>query len=1026
MLKQYHEDLENIQVNTEKNRSYYIPYSSAEKREALQGEASSRLHMLSGQWRFGFYKNIYELPDSFYKDMPESLEEIEVPSCWQMKGYDYHQYTNVRYPIPYDIPYVPDDNPAGLYMRSFEVNNKNDELVNICFDGVDSCLYLWVNGEFIGYSQGSHLMSEFDITEKVREGSNHVVALVLKWCDGTYLEDQDKLRMSGIFRDVYLLYRPKNHIRDYFIRTRYDSITGKAEVFGTLDVCGRPSNIMATLYNREGRKLVETEVIDNEFKISLSNPSLWTAETPNLYRLVFETADEVIVEQVGVRTCLIKNGRLLINDIPVKLLGVNRHDSDPLTGYTISREQAIRDLQLMRAHNINAIRTSHYPNAPWFLKLCNEMGFYVIDEVDIECHGVVMLYGGGYDKTYGVLAQDKRFAEPIMNRVIRTIDRDKNNPSIIFWSLGNEAGYGPNFEEAARRVREFDPDRYVHYEGEAHETGGHKNDTSMLKIVSRMYEHPDNIDKILSNPEFEKAFMLCECCHAMGNGPGDIEQYFELMDKYDNFIGMFIWEWCDHGIYMGEEKGRSKYSYGGDFGEKFHDGNFCMDGLVYPDRTPHTGLLEYKNVIRPVRSKKSNRRTYTFTLHNKYSFLAIDGWMGIRCELLVNGKAVQEQQLIPIIEPLSTSEIVFEFDTPKEGIVSLVFTYFLIEEFKGIKAGSIMGTEQHEICSEQVDWIRHIEAQELEKKDLYIEEVSIEEKSKEEVSIDEASIEELSIEEKGKILYIRGDNFSCSFDMLHAAFTSLKRDQEELLTKPSEINIWRAPMDNDRPMERRWRDAGYDLMTTKVYDCKAKAGDTGVTIHAKIGLVPFGYERIINADMNIWISDNGAINIRIEAVKCNKELPYLPRFGLRFFLKNELENIDYYANGPMESYVDKHRASTKRCFTSRVSDMHEDYIRPQENGSHIGGEYIILSEGDIRKLAVTKKNTPFTFNVSHYSQEELEKKKHNYELIESGSTILCLDYMQSGCGSAICGPPLGKEWQHNKDEFVFEVQIIII
>lgn len=1001
MFKQYHEDLNNIQVNTEKSRSYYIPYGVEEKGQALKGADSSRLHMLSGSWNFGFYNNIYELPEEFYREVPQNLKTIDVPSCWQLKGYDYHQYTNVRYPIPYDIPYVPDDNPAGLYVRNFNVNKKIGERVNICFDGVDSCLYLWVNGEFVGYSQGSHLMSEFEITDYVTNGSNYLTVLVLKWCDGTYLEDQDKLRMSGLFRDVYLLYRPKDHVRDFLVRTTYNSLTKEAEIYGTVDLCGTPSCIKLTLIDLKGRCIGETEAKGGKFRFTLSNPLLWSAEEPNLYRMVIETSDEIIVQQVGVRTCLIKDGRLLINDVPVKLLGVNRHDSDPVTGYTISREQALYDLQLMREHNINAIRTSHYPNAPWFMQLCNEMGFYVIDEADIECHGVVMLYGGGYDKTYGVLAQDKRFAKSILNRVMRTVERDKNNPSVIFWSLGNEAGYGSNFEEAARVVQEFDPDRYVHYEGEVHQTGGHKNDTSMLEIVSRMYEHPDNLEKIVSDPEFKKAFMLCECCHAMGNGPGDIDQYFNLMQKYDNFIGMFIWEWCDHAIYMGEENGKAKYAYGGDFGEKFHDGNFCMDGLVYPDRTPHTGLLEYKNIIRPIRSEKVDGKPQSFILNNKYSFLPIDGWMGMRCELLVNGELVEEEEVVPNIAPLSASEIILDLDLDRDGIVSVVFTYFLKVEFKGMKAGTVIGTEQHDISFDDVDWRRYLGLKSLQDG-------------------------EVTIEQKGKHLYIKGVNFSCCFDMLHARFTSLKRGEEELLTKPSEINIWRAPIDNDRPMVHRWRSAGYDLLTTKVYECNIKSDKERAVIFAKVGLVPFGFERIIDADMELIISSDGEIDIKIQAVKCNKELPFLPRFGLRFFLKNELENVDYFGYGPMESYVDKHMASTKRRFEDRVTDMHEDYIRPQENGSHIGGEYLVLSEDGTKKLAVTKKNMPFTFNVSHYTQEELENRAHNYELTLSGSTILCLDYMQSGCGSAICGPPLAEKWQLNNEELVFEVKIIII
>jgi beta-galactosidase len=620
----YHEDPQHLHINTEKNRNYFIPFSP-EQDAFERREQSNRFFLLNGQWNFRYYDSFGDLEENFLEI--NEYSEIPVPSNWQLHGYDVPQYTNIHYPIPYDPPFVPDQNPAGVYNREFTVDLSDGFERFLNFEGVDSCFYLYINNQFVGYSQVSHMTSEFNITPYLVSGTNSITVVVLKWCDGTYLEDQDKWRMSGIFRDVYIFSRPQNKIESFHITSKLlDSYT-KADI--TVDV-NASTEVTVKLFDGSGELLGEKHLHAGEAIaiFSIDYPSLWNAEHPNLYKVTLQTDEEIIGEKVGLRDIAVKNGAILLNGAAIKFKGVNRHDSDPVTGAVISREQMLVDLHLMKLHNINSIRTAHYPNSPIFLQLCDELGFYVIDEADLESHGAVeaahtQKNNGDYSGIALLVARDD-YEKAILDRIDLMITRDFNRPCVILWSLGNEAGYSKNMEKAARYVKEYDPTRLVHYQSMHELEGAEKADDSeaTLDVVSVMYPSTDWMKNDFLQKENEKRpLILCEYSHAMGNGPGDLEDYWNVIYSNDRFSGAFIWEWCDHGIKVGEDSnGKAKYAYGGDFNEPRHDGNFCLDGLVYPDRTPHTGLLEAKNVHRPIRVKPVSVSEGVFEFINTYDF----------------------------------------------------------------------------------------------------------------------------------------------------------------------------------------------------------------------------------------------------------------------------------------------------------------------------------------------------------------------------------------------------------------------
>ena len=619
IVPRYYEDLSVLHDNTMLARAYYMPASKRMDDLVEHRELSDRMQLLNGTWKFQYFDSIYDMKDAFYEDgySVESFDEIAVPSVWQMAGYDTHQYTNIRYPFPFDPPYVPQDIPCGAYVHTFDyARDDAAPKAYLNFEGVDSCFYVWLNGTYVGYSQVSHMTSEFDVTDVLREGENRISVLVMKWCDGSYLEDQDKFRMSGIFRDVYLLKRPEKAIRDYHITTELDADIAKIDLTVSFH---EPVEVRVKIEDKNGA-VVSEGVIDKNGKATFEivDYKLWNTENPYLYTIIFETEQEVIVDHIALRKIEIKDQVIYLNGQKIKFRGVNRHDSDPVTGFTISMEQIKIDLTLMKQHNFNAIRSSHYPNAPFFYEMCDRYGFMVIDEADIEAHGPFMLYRkedtdyNRFKRWNEKIADDPAWEAAIVDRVKLMVERDKNRFCIVMWSMGNESAYGCNFEKALAWTKEFDPKRITQYESARYRNYDVTYDYENLDLYSRMYPALTEIEEYLEK-DGSKPFLLVEYCHSMGNGPGDFEDYFQMIQAEDKMCGGFVWEWCDHAIVHGvAENGKTIYAYGGDHGEVIHDSNFCMDGLVYPDRRIHTGLLEYKNVYRPARVVSYDAASGTF------------------------------------------------------------------------------------------------------------------------------------------------------------------------------------------------------------------------------------------------------------------------------------------------------------------------------------------------------------------------------------------------------------------------------
>ncbi len=616
---QYFECLDILHKGTMEPRTYYIPHAPDEAWSPEKWSASSRLELLNGKWDFAFYPSFAEVPHELLcsDSLSRLKDKIPVPSCWQNHGYDYHQYINVQYPFPNDPPYVPDETPCGLYERSFELSEEDLEReISLVFDGVDSAYYVYLNGMEVGYSQVAHATAAFCLDPYVKAGSNVLKVLVLKWSDGSYLEDQDKLRMSGIFRDVYLLRRPKNHVEDLRFHQTLSEDLKTAEISLDLRFRGEETpEVLVELFAPDGSKVL-SEIWEDGKTWTLDNPLLWNAEEPNLYRLTLATEEEAITRPVGFKTIKIEDGVYYWNNVPIKFKGVNRHDSDPETGAAISPEQLLRDLKLMKQFNINAVRTSHYPNSPWAYDYFAMMGFYVMQEADIEAHGNIMYYDPGAvqgeynnprldlenlyfnNRHYGDMMHDPRFEEAVLDRVKLSLIREINCPAICCWSMGNEAGYGPNLEKAAEWVKSYDTSVPLQYESSIYYADDYVNDTSNLDFYSRMYPSPLVLEKYGSTDWGEKPFCCIEYAHCMGNGPGDFEDYWQMFYKYPKLTGGFAWEWCDHAV-----KKNGVMHYGGMFGEKNHDGNFCVDGLVSPDRKVKTAMSSARCVWKTGRRK---------------------------------------------------------------------------------------------------------------------------------------------------------------------------------------------------------------------------------------------------------------------------------------------------------------------------------------------------------------------------------------------------------------------------------------
>ena len=967
----YHENPEQLHIGTLQKHCYFIPFG-ADECPFDSREKSNRFELLNGEWEFRYYNSIIDMEDDFVGLPFDKM--IHVPSNWQLCGYDKPQYTNVCYPIPFDPPYVPDDIPVGVYRRSY--NYTPDGLDRILtFEGADSCLYLYVNGEFAGYTQVSHNTAEFDITPYLHEGENSITAAVLKWCDGTYLEDQDKFRLSGIFRDVYVLSRPKKRLENYIVKT----VLSDDMSFASLEFTPFGCDVRAVLSDSDNNEITEISVDNGKTAFcNISAPVLWSAEKPYLYNLTIFAGDEVIGERVGFRKISIENGVVKINGKAVKFKGVNRHDSYPDTGYYASYEQMKNDIILMKKHNINAVRTSHYPNSPLFYQLCDELGMYVIDEADMESHGCVEVYNDfkwsrGYNGI-ALLASDECFKKAILDRSESLVKRDINRPCVVFWSLGNESGYGTNMLAAGELVKSLDDTRLLHYESTYK-----LDDTSdeILDVVSEMYTSPEDMMKFLEKEDEKRPFILCEYCHAMGNGPGDLEDYHNIFYSNERFCGGFVWEWSDHACPLGvTDDGRVKYGYGGDFGEKHNDRNFCMDALTYPDRTPHTGLLELKQVYRSVRVEKGEKAG-SFIFRSMLEFENAGQLLDCAYEITQDGRKVAENYVSFDLPPMGSTEIVIpdaavQFD--RETYIRFIFTAKDSTSF--CEKGYEMCFDQIKLC-DAAEKIQHLD-------------------NNADIVLDDSPL----------YVTVSAGDVSYRFNKRLSEFDSIKFGGRELLDRPMQFNFFRAPVDND-VMKDEWYRAHLNDHTVKNYGVTANVTAEGAVISLRQSFgwsihQPFAYmdtEYVISA---------GGLDIRCKAEFSNK-VTFLPRFGIRLFVPKAFDRVDYFGYGPYESYIDKHQADYIGNFTANIRDMHEDYIRPQENGSHFGCRHMTVSDGRIN-LRFTAEND-FSFNASEYTEEELAAKRHNFELQKCESNVICVDSKMAGVGSNSCGPALADKYR---------------
>lgn len=964
----YHESGSDLHIGTLPPVNYYIPFSLTDELTDDR-ERSSRFELLNGLWGFTYYESIVDMPDDFVNLKPAG--ELAVPANWQLHGFDKPHYTNVCYPIPFDPPYVPDDIPVGVYKRSYNYSPDGMRRI-LTFEGVDSCFYLFINGTLAGFSQVSHSLEQFDITQYLTEGENDITVAVLKWCFGTYLEDQDKFRLSGIFRDVYMLKRPEKRLESYRINASAD---GSFE----LSVKGMPADI--ELY--DGCKLIASGRAeeDKPFAAKIENVRLWSAETPYLYNVIIKTENEAIADKAGFRTVTIDNGIFRINGRHIKLLGVNRHDSYPDTGYCCDRDKMIADLVLMKRHNINSIRTSHYPNAPEFYKLCDEYGFYVIDEADIEMHGNVNIYqnlkwdidGGSYNGI-AYSASNELFREAVLDRERLLVTRDINRPCVIFWSLGNESGWGTNFKAGAELIKSIDQTRPVHYES-THCLDGTPND--VLDMVSKMYPSTEEMQQYISDGKDSRPYILCEYSHAMGNSSGDLQDYFDVFYSSERFIGGLVWEWCDHAFPTGyDDKGEPLYGYGGDFNELHNDGNFCCDGLCYPDRTPHTGLKEVAQVYRPVRVYSGTAQG-DFTFKNMLHFVRASDLLDCRFEITDITGVLFEDRVDFKLAPEGSCGVFINLTKQRfenDAYIRFIFT---------AKADTPYMKRGDEVCFEQLLFAKGMEKQ---------------------ISEPQGSVQ---INEKPLEISVLANGREYVFSKRTGVLTDIIAGGERLLKQPLCFNFFRAPTDNDT-MKDDWYRAYLNSYTTKLYDVSCEMSGENAVISAYMGFGKSIFEPFGRVKASYTVTPAGRIDIECEFESQSNKLTFLPRFGLRTFVDRAFDTVSYYGFGPYESYIDKHQASYMGSFTQRVEDMYEPYIRPQENSSHYGCTHLTL-QGEKTDIYFTGEG--FSFSASQFTQEELSAKRHRHELVKNENNVICIDFAQAGVGTHSCGPELKEKYR---------------
>ncbi len=913
----HYEDLNRIHVNTLPARAHYVPYDSLEKALSGEREASAFFRLLNGQWDFRYFSRDVDCPGEI-----ADWEKTDVPSCWQARGYERPYYTNVNYPYPVDPPFVPDDNPLGVYRRFVRVSEEEAARENyLVFEGVAPCFDLYVNGEYVGYSSVSHSTSEFSV--RLHSGKNEILVKVYKWCVSSYLEDQDFLRYNGIFRDVYLLSRPKGHLFDIDLG---------------FDARGIYYSGSCRVFNREGQP------------DDLSRPILWNAEEPYLYTVVVEQAGEFIPLKVGLRDQAVSDrGELRINGVSVKLKGVNHHDTHPLNGYALTREEMRRELLKMKELNINCIRTSHYPPQAAFLELCDELGFYVCDEADLETHGFDCVLPPDSPR---YPCADPKWEAAFVDRAARLYERDKNHSCVVMFSLGNESNFGRNFHAMSRYIRQREwrrrgISRLVHYEG-AHINNPEKQDPDVVDVVSRMYATPEKMVAYREETGDPRPIFWCEYSHAMGNGPGDLVDYWRFIEAHPYFIGGCIWEWRDHVAPLGD----GRFGYGGDFGEETHDGNFCCDGLVFHDLGQKAGSLEAKYAYQPMAAHWEDG---LLTVRNRNDFRCFSGYT-------------------------------FLWEVAADGVVTASGTLAL--EAKGQE--TITRPFRPELPRSRYGVYLRLSMRDREGREVAFEQMKLAEGT----PPAQTSPGTVQIDREGELAWISGKGFRHGFNLHYGRL----EECFGFLRSPMELTVWRAPLDNDRWLRRRWEEERYDRCHNKVYGCSIE----GSTIRVRAALASVSRAPFFRYEAAYTFREDGSIAVAVEG-DFDQRRTHLPRLGFSF--KTDEKAFSYLGYGPWESYADMHHGSWLGQFSSSAEKEYVPYMRPQDHGCHIGTHW--LDFGPVRFVS----QQGFTFQVSEYTARELTEKTHAFALEKDGYTNVRIDYKASGIGSESCGPELRKEYR---------------
>ena len=1003
----YHRELSSLHVGCEPPRAYYVPFDSDSA--ALDGRrgASPRFINLCGEWSFRYYPSVNDVGDIAAPDFPASgMDKIEVPRSWQSltdRGYDTPNYTNVNYPYPVDPPFLPDDIPCGLYIRRFSIDGETlaSCRVNINFEGVDSCFYLFVNNSFAAYSQVSHMTSEVDITDLLQAGENELRVLVLKWCEGSYLEDQDKYRFSGIFRDVYLLLREPVHVRDIYVRPELNGNYSQGVVSAEVTLTGA-AEIDFHLITPTGDEISGGSICldgSGRFELLVPKPVLWSDETPNLYRLLIKCGAEHICIPCGFRHVVVRDKVVYINGQPVKARGVNRHDSHPILGSATPYDHMLRDLYIMKAHNVNMIRTSHYPNDPRLCGLCDELGIYICDEADIETHG--MQRTGNWD----ALTDSPDWTEAYLDRARRMMERDKNHPCVIMWSVGNESGIGRNHRAMAEYfhsriegclVHCEDISRRLHYNLHSDDPAKRSDiECDYIDIESRMYPSPaECLADYLTGKTYSKPLFLCEYSHAMGNGPGDLEEYWDLIWAKKSFFGGCVWEFIDHSVAIGDNIYTDPhYTYGGDFGDKPNDGNFCVDGLVYPDRRPHTGLLEYKQAIKPFRVEKYDAATGALRLRNLRFFTDLSD-LDMFWSIEKNGKIVAEGRIAGLnVKPTQARQFKIGTVVPcGDTVLNISLRQNVSRPWAdvGYEVGSCQLTlsESHATASLA------------------------------ELPAPAPTLNALDDE-----FIVTADDAEYRVSRLHGLITGILHHGKQLISTPITPTLWRAPTDNDRKIKVKWVETGYDRTNVKCYSCSAETVGNAVVVTARLSLG--GHTNAPVAHIDAVYSFYKSEGVRIDMhMNVRDGLPELPRFGVQFNMPEGTENLRYFGRGPVESYIDKRLASRLGEFSTTVSQHFEHYVRPQENMAHADTRWCEVTSLTGHGLLALRTEAPFSFNCSHFTPAQLTFTRHDYELKPLRETVVNIDYRHAGIGSNSCGPTLRKDFRLDAREYNLSFRLL--